>query len=105
MTHNSEPKTELTDDDRGRWLVTTEHSVYLFDFGGRTVQRVGGTSRPPAAPADVLQPLRHVVDVTVGRPAIWWMRNTSGGYLDPTEIWQHGSVVISIQPAESEAEQ
>lgn len=89
---------QLTDNNTGVWLVTTASgSVYRFDFDASTVERVGGEPRPSAAPANVLQPLRSIVEVRVGRPGRWWMRNTSGGYLDPAEVWQWSSIVTCIE--------
>jgi hypothetical protein len=34
--------TELTDDDTGRWQITTETSIYLLDLDARTMLRVPG---------------------------------------------------------------
>ena len=89
---------ELVDDETGQWLVTTiSGSIYRFDLDARTIERVGGGSRPPAGPADSLQHLRGLIEVRVGRPGRWWMRGT-GGYTDPDQVWQWSSVVVSIQP-------
>ena len=35
---------ELTDDDTGRWQVTTETSIYLLDLDQRQVMRVPGAA-------------------------------------------------------------
>lgn len=89
---------EITDDDTGRWLVTSiSGSIYRFDLDARTVVRIGGETRPVTAPADTLQPLRGLIEVRVGRPGRWWMRGT-GGYTDPDQVWQWSSVVVSIEP-------
>lgn len=91
-------KTELTDDDRGRWLVTTvSGSVYAFDLDARTVERVGGGERPSAAPSDSLQSLRRIIEIRVGSRGRWWIRNT-GGYTDPDEIWQWSSEAERLEP-------
>lgn len=96
--NDSAARAELTDDDTDVYVVTSASgSVYRFDMVARTVERVGGGQRPPAAPADSLQPLRSIIEVRLGRPARFWLRNTSGGLTDPSEIWQHTSVVVSIR--------
>ena len=94
---------ELTDAHTGAWLVRTRSgSVYRFDLDTRTVERVGGEPRRPVAPADTAQPLRGIIELKVGRPGRWWMRNLSGGYVDPDQIWQSSSVVVSIEAAAAE---
>lgn len=91
-------RSELTDPDIGVWLVTTASgSTYRFDLDASTVERVGGESRRSAAPADILQPLRSIIELHVGRPGRCWMRNTSGGYVDPSEVWQWSSIVARIE--------
>lgn len=100
-TDRSGSRVELTDDDSGVWHVTTASgSLYRFDLDANTVERVGGEPRPPAAPADTLQPLRSIVELRVGRPGRWWMRNLTGGYTDPLELWQWSSVVKSIEKSD-----
>lgn len=89
---------ELTDESHGRWNVATASgSVYRFDLAARTVERVSGPNRPAAAPSDSLVPLRGIIELAVGSPGRWWVRNVSGGYLDPDEVWQYSSVVVSIE--------
>jgi hypothetical protein len=90
----------LTDDSHGRWDVTTASgSIYAFDFEARTVARRDGPGRPQAAPSDSLVPLRGIIELTVGLPGRWWVRNLSGGYTDPDQVWQYSSVVVSITEA------
>lgn len=81
----AETPSELTDDDSGKWRVTTTSgSVYRLDLDTKTVERVGGEPRPPAAPADTSPPLRSIVALRVGQPRRWWMRNLTGGYTAPS---------------------
>ncbi|GAA2056731.1 hypothetical protein [Leifsonia soli] len=97
---NGNTPTELADDDRGVWLVeTTSGSIYRFDLDANTVERVGGEPRRPTAPADSLQSLRSLIEVRVGRPGRWWMRNTTGGFTNPSELWQWSSVIVRITAA------
>jgi hypothetical protein len=97
MTDNT--RNELTDDDTGVWTVTcSSGSVYRFDLDTpRTVERVGGEPRPTAAPSDSLQFLRGLIELRVGQRGRWWLRNLSGGFTDPAELWQWSSTVVSIQ--------
>lgn len=98
MSQSGVERLQLTDEDAGVFLVsTTSGSTYRFDLDTRTVERVGGEPRRQAAPADSLQPLRGLIEVRVGRPARFWVRNTSGGFTDPSEIWQYTSTVQSIR--------
>lgn len=98
MNAGDPTRMELTDEDTGVWLVTTASgSIYRFDLDASTVERVGGEPRRSAAPADSLQPLRSIIELRVGRPGRWWMRNLSGGYLDPSEVWQCSSVVTGVK--------
>ncbi|QNE35875.1 hypothetical protein [Leifsonia shinshuensis] len=91
---------ELTDDDTGVWIVHTRSgSAYRFDLDARTIERVAGEPRRPAAPADSLQSLRAIIELRVGLPGRWWMRNRSGGYVDPDQVWQWSSVVAAIEQA------
>lgn len=101
-TGHSGSRVDLTDDDSGVWhLTTVSGSVYRFDLDANTVERVGGEPRRGAAPADKLQPLRSIIELHVGHPGRWWMRNMSGGYLDPSEVWQWSSIVTCSEPAGS----
>lgn len=98
MSQPGDERLQLIDENAGVWLVrTASGSHYRFDLDTRTVERVGGEPRPQAAPADSLQPLRGIIEVRVGRPGRWWMRNLSGGYADPAEVWQWSSTVMSIE--------
>jgi hypothetical protein len=91
-------RNDLTNDHTGRWLVTTgSGSVYLFDLDERTVERTGGEPRPPEAPSDSQQPLRGIIEIRVGLRGRWWIRNTTGGYADPSELWQWSSSVVVIE--------
>ena len=96
---DEELRIELTDDDHGRFLVTTVSSVYEFNLDARTVERVGGAPRPEAAPSDSLQSLRGIITLRVGERGRWWIRNLTGGYADPDEIWQWSSEVRLIERA------
>lgn len=91
-------RNELTDDDTGVWTVTcSSGSVYMFDLDTRTVERVGGEPRPTAAPSDSLQFLRGIIELRVGHRGRWWLRNLSGGFIDPADLWQWSSTLVSIQ--------
>lgn len=100
MSRPVDERSQMTDVDTGVFLVATAtESTYRFDLDTGTVERVGGEPRRSAAPADVLQPLRGIIEVRVGRPGRWWMRNLSGAYACPGEVWQSSSTVASIEAA------
>jgi len=94
MSQPGDERLQLTDGDAGVFLVSTgSGSNYQFDLE----TRVGDELRRQAAPTDSLQPLRGIIGVRVGRPGRWWMRNLSGGYVVPAEVWQYSSAVVSIE--------
>ena len=99
---DGERRLELTDGVGKRWLVTMiSGSTYLFDLDENTVERVGGAPRAAAAPSDSLQSLRGIINLRVGERGQWWVRNATGGYTNPDEIWQWSSEVTRIERAPS----
>jgi hypothetical protein len=101
----ADTRVELTDEDLGRWIVTTANQTALiFDCTARTVERVSGRSIPATPLLSGLQSLRGIIDCRVGAPCKWWVRNSTAGYTDPDQVWLRSSVVVSIV-AESEATQ
>jgi hypothetical protein len=101
----ADTRLELTDEVGGRWIVTTANqTVLVFDCTARTVERLGGRSIPATPLLSGPQSLRGIVDCRVGAPCRWWVRNSTGGYTDPDQVWLRSSVVVSIV-AESETTQ
>lgn len=97
---------ELTDSDRGRFLVRTESSRYLLDLtdNGHRLCRVPGDGAgpvehlPPPGPASILRHdgnelvLLHIGQCRLGRPAEFVLRMPDGepsvpnGYLATQRI-------------------
>ncbi|MFF1876591.1 hypothetical protein [Leifsonia sp. NPDC058230] len=100
--HNTEQRTTLTDEDHGRWLVSTSAaSTYLVDLDHRTIERVEGPARAVPLPSDTLQTLWSLDTCIVGASARWTIRN-HGGYLGADTLWQYSSPVVAIVAAPKE---
>ena len=68
----------------------------MSQSGDERMQLTDGVQRRSAAPADVLRPLRRIVEVRVGRPGRRWRRNFSGGHVDGVEA-RHSSAVVPVE--------
>ena len=63
---------ELTGEECGCWLVTTEHSEHTFDLDAGTVERVPGPDAVQFS-KDRRRPLRTIEQCQVGKRGYWTM--------------------------------
>jgi hypothetical protein len=87
---------ELTGDERGTWVVQTQSSRYIFDFGRPSVTRQPGPDAP-ATINDTTRRLRHIDSCRVGQSGAWTMKAV-GGYADPVDFyWAVSTEIRSIE--------
>lgn len=80
-----------TSEATGKWLVRTNHSEYLFDFGAMTVTRVAGKEANRWHDEDVTYPLIMVDGpIEVGE--------SMQVFVDHEDLWIRSTKVQSITP-------
>jgi hypothetical protein len=87
----------LTGLEGGKWIVTTEHSLYRFDLDAGTVTREPGIGATESV-LDRTWHLLRIVDCTVGSRGYWLMHPVELDSVVFDHFWQLSTIIQSIEP-------